>query len=142
MFTALLFSCADKGPDTETKNQIIGVADAISKASASENVNGLMSHLTKDITINIDPSSQNPKSYNYNSYKKYLSKVFSLISNYKAKRSHEKFSRLPNGDYSYEFSLTERYVLNNQDLIEVHNQVWHLKKVNKTYKAYKIVVNP
>jgi len=142
LFSTLLLSCSDKEPNSETKSQIIAVADSIASASKNENVAGLMKHLTKDVSIQIRSADEDPQRYTHKSYKKYLTKVFSLISNYQGRRSNERFESLSSGDYVYKFSLTEQYECNNQDLVEVYNQVWHLKKVNNTYKAYKIIINP
>jgi|GEM_PF-4266662 len=123
------------------KDQIIETADAISNASEKKDISGLMKQLTVDVVIEIGGSNKNPRSYTFQSYQQYLSKVFPLISDYKYRRFNESFISKHNGEYIYKFDLSEEYVFNNRKFKESHTEQWDLKYIGDSLRVYKIVID-
>lgn len=123
------------------KNKILSIANSISLASEEQDISGIMMNLSSDVIINIGNSNKTPRSYTYQTYGQYLSKVFPLVSYYNYKRSNELFNKLPNNEYSFEFVLKEMYVFNNKYINETHSEIWHLKLVGESLKVYKILID-
>lgn len=123
------------------RQEILVLANAISEASESKDVKGVLSGLTQDVSIEVGQSNSRPRSYDYESYRDYLGQVFPLISNYTYRRSNERFSRLDNGELMFEFDLFEGYLFNNKYVRGNHTEQWTIRRTALGLKAYKITID-
>ena len=124
----------------ETKQEILAVANGVSKASEDRNVEKLMSYLTSDALIIVGSSNKNPRSYTYESYKKFIEYSFGQISYYKYKRSNEVFYQ-DKDEIVFSFLLEENYVVNSNYIKEHHTEKWNLRREAGALKAYKILAD-
>lgn len=137
----LFFPVAWAEISASERQEVLVLASAISEASESKNVDGVLAGLTQDVLIEVGQSNSRPRSYDYQSYREYLGQVFPMISNYTYRRSNERFSRLDKGELEFEFDLFEGYVFNNKYVRGNHTERWKIRRTASGLKAYKIVID-
>lgn len=122
------------------RNEILVFADKIKSATELMVVTDVMKYLAKDVAIKKDYESSIP-SFNYDSYRKYISEAFPLLSNYEYIRSNETFERAENKkDIIMRMSLNEKYIFQNKQLDETHRESWWIRKIDNKYEVYQVLI--
>ena len=125
---------------SDERNEILVLANKIGRASELMIVTDVMKYLAKDVVIKKDYESSFP-TFNYDSYRKYISQAFPLLSNYQYIRSNETFERAENKkDIILRMSLNEKYIFQNKRLDETHRESWWVRKVDNKYEVYQILI--
>lgn len=138
----LLFSMVSQANSiTEKEKQdIVNMVNEIKIASENRDIEGIMKYLSKDVVIKNDGSVNIPQ-LNYQSYKRYITEAFPLLSDYQYISSVESVERAKNGsDIFVKMLLNEKYVFQKKQLDESHYETWWIRKTNNHYKVYQVYI--
>lgn len=118
---------------------ILTMTDLVSEASENLDTKTLMSLLTKDIDIELHSSNGHIKNFDYSTYQVILKNMFKVIKSYKYENANPKIKKLSENRFKLGINIKQSYIINGNQHSKNFHQVWYLKYINTSLKAYKLI---